>query len=77
MQTLFPVKAGSLILLILLGFLVSQPASAAVDLEECWEYRWGDSPFSTEGIPEWVQGGRTGAVAGYRISIQSTGPGWA
>lgn len=58
MQTLFPVKAGSLILLILLGFLVSQPASAAVDLEEGWEYRWGDSPFSTEGIPEWVQGGK-------------------
>lgn len=57
MQKPFPTKAGSLVLLILLGFLVSQPASAAVDLEEGWEYRWGDSPFSTEGIPEWVHGG--------------------
>ncbi|MEQ3622946.1 MAG: GGDEF domain-containing protein [Marinobacter sp.] len=43
-------------LLIALSFLVPTTAFAAVNLEEGWEYRWGDSPFTDEGVPEWVLG---------------------
>ncbi|KPQ00230.1 GGDEF domain-containing protein [Marinobacter sp. HL-58] len=55
MQMLCNAKAGSLVLLIILSFCIAQPASAAVDITEGWEYRWGDSPFSADGIPEWTQ----------------------
>lgn len=30
------------------GFAASQPVS------EGWEYRWGDSPFNAQGVPEWI-----------------------
>jgi diguanylate cyclase (GGDEF)-like protein len=56
MQTLYPSNAVSLVLLIALSFLMPQVANAAVDLDEGWEYRWGDSPFTDEGVPEWVLG---------------------
>ena len=26
-----------------------------VDLEQGWEYRWGDSPFDTDGTPRWTR----------------------
>lgn len=54
MQKLYLSTAGSLILFIVLGFFVSQTASAA-DLKEGWEYRWGDSPFTDDGVPEWIR----------------------
>lgn len=40
---------------LLLGLLLpafSQAASQVVS--EGWEYRWGDSPFTAEGVPEWL-----------------------
>lgn len=55
MQKLFPPKAVSLTLLIILSFLGAQAACAAFDLKEGWEYRWGDSPFTDDGVPEWTQ----------------------
>ncbi|MDF0750804.1 GGDEF domain-containing protein [Marinobacter sp. 71-i] len=57
MQMLYPSKAGSLIFLIVLSFLVSPAALAAVDLEEGWEYRWGDSPLTDDGVPRWIFAG--------------------
>ncbi len=56
MQMLYPLNAVRLMLLIALSFLVSSAAHAAVDLDEGWEYRWGDSPLTEEGVPEWVLG---------------------
>ncbi len=55
MQMLPLSKAGSLLLLFILYFFGTQSAFAAVDLNEGWEYRWGDSPFDTDGVPEWVR----------------------
>lgn len=56
MQMLYPSNAASLSLMLLmaLSFLVPQTAYAAVNLNEGWEYRWGDSPFTDEGVPEWT-----------------------
>jgi len=56
MQMLYLLNAVRLMLLIALSFLVSSAAYAAVDLDEGWEYRWGDSPLTEEGVPEWVLG---------------------
>ncbi|MBL3558625.1 MULTISPECIES: diguanylate cyclase [Marinobacter] len=55
MQKLSLSKAVSLTILLLVCLLGAQVAAAAVDLEAGWEYRWGDSPFTDEGVPEWVQ----------------------
>ena len=33
-----------------------QPAYAKTDLDSGWEYRWGDSPVNSAGLPEWVSG---------------------
>ncbi|MEP1216921.1 MAG: GGDEF domain-containing protein [Marinobacter sp.] len=57
MQKLSPSKAVSLIIFLLLSLSGVQAAHAAVDLEAGWEYRWGDSPFTDDGVPEWVQAG--------------------
>lgn len=37
-----------------LGLLSLQASASGQPLEEGWQYRWGDSPFSTEGVPEWT-----------------------
>ncbi len=29
--------------------------AAPVDLDSGWQYRWGDSPFDTDGVPTWTQ----------------------
>ncbi|MDL0431814.1 diguanylate cyclase [Marinobacter sp. TBZ242] len=60
MQMLYPSNAVGLMLLIAFSFLLPQTAYAAVDLDEGWEYRWGDSPFTEEGVPEWVLGQDSG-----------------
>ncbi|HEY9119011.1 MAG TPA: GGDEF domain-containing protein, partial [Marinobacter sp.] len=54
MQKLSLSKAVSLILLFM-SLLGTHGAYAAVDLAEGWEYRWGDSPFTRDGVPEWTQ----------------------
>ena len=56
MQKLSPSKAVSLIIPLLVCLLGAQVSHAAVDLETGWEYRWGDSPFTDDGVPQWVQG---------------------
>ena len=56
MQTLYLFNTVRLILLIALIFLVPPATYAAVDLDEGWEYRWGDSPLTDAGVPEWVLG---------------------
>lgn len=55
MQTLCPPKAVGLVFLVILGVFACQMAVAAVDLEQGWEYRWGDSPFTGDGVPEWTR----------------------
>ena len=47
-------RIGRLALALLVGLLVSLAAQAKTDLEEGWEYRWGDSPFTNAGVPLWV-----------------------
>lgn len=42
---------------VLLTPVVSQAQSQAKTLEEGWQYRWGDSPFTADGIPKWTQDG--------------------
>jgi len=48
----------SLLRLIIILFLVltapSLAHSASQTVTEGWEYRWGDSPFSEDGVPEWA-----------------------
>ena len=56
MQMLYSLNAVRLMLLIALSFLVPSAAYAAVDLDEGWEYRWGESPLTEEGVPEWTLG---------------------
>ncbi len=43
-----------LIIVLFLAVTVSCQAAASQSVTEGWEYRWGDSPFTPEGIPEWV-----------------------
>ncbi|ALM52503.1 sensor domain-containing diguanylate cyclase [Halomonas huangheensis] len=41
---------------LLLGVLLCGAATASapeMPLEEGWEYRWGDSPLSADGVPQW------------------------
>lgn len=56
MQTLYSLKVGCLALLTVLSMFGVQTACAATDLDEGWEYRWGDSPFTEDGVPEWTLG---------------------
>lgn len=55
MQKLSPSRALRLSILLLISLMGAPVAYAAVDLDTGWEYRWGDSPFTDEGVPEWVQ----------------------
>jgi len=59
MQMLYPSNAVTLMLLLALSSLAPQKAFSAVDVDEGWEYRWGDSPSTEEGVPEWVVGSDT------------------
>ena len=44
-----------LITALLLALLMPALAHAASQpVTQGWEYRWGDSPFTEDGIPEWV-----------------------
>lgn len=56
MQNMSPSNPLSLMLLVAWSLLVPQAAYAALDLDEGWEYRWGHSPVTDEGVPEWVLG---------------------
>ncbi|MEE3168988.1 MAG: diguanylate cyclase [Pseudomonadota bacterium] len=52
---MFPSHLLRCCLLLLAGLLLPAPGHAASQaVAEGWEYRWGDSPFNTEGVPEWV-----------------------
>lgn len=45
-----------LIILFLLALMLPGPVTAASQpVAEGWEYRWGDSPFDSDGVPNWVQ----------------------
>lgn len=41
--------------LLLAALLMASASAAALDLDEGWEYRWGDSPFRADGTPAWVE----------------------
>jgi diguanylate cyclase (GGDEF)-like protein len=43
-----------IIVLLLALAMPSLSAAASQAVTEGWEYRWGDSPFTPEGVPEWV-----------------------
>lgn len=47
---------GRLALTMLVCFFVAQSAHGKTDLDSGWEYRWGDSPVDSSGVPEWVSG---------------------
>lgn len=57
MQTWTGSRGGMLALAVLLCLCVFQPAQAKTDLDSGWQYRWGDSPVDSAGVPEWVRGG--------------------
>lgn len=40
--------------LVLVLLLPGCVQAEAVDVSEGWEYRWGDSPFDTDGVPLWT-----------------------
>lgn len=56
MQTWTCVWIGRFALAMLGCLCVSQPVHAKTDLNSGWEYRWGDSPLDSTGVPEWVAG---------------------
>jgi len=45
---------GRLALAMLVCLCIFQPVHAKTDLNSGWEYRWGDSPLDSDGVPEWV-----------------------
>ncbi|MGM0951623.1 MAG: diguanylate cyclase [Pseudomonadota bacterium] len=69
----------SLLRLIIILFLVliapSLAYSASQPVTEGWEYRWGDSPFSEEGEPEWALNDEPGQW--HSIDFPSNPPGRA
>ncbi|WP_232424202.1 GGDEF domain-containing protein [Imhoffiella purpurea] len=48
-------------------------AADVVDLESGWEYRWGDSPFTPEGVPLWTHDDASGRWSS--IGFPSNPPG--
>jgi diguanylate cyclase (GGDEF)-like protein len=48
-------RPSRLILLLLLALVIPQITHAAEPVTDGWEYRWGDSPQTVEGVPEWIQ----------------------
>ncbi|AOY89132.1 GGDEF domain-containing protein [Marinobacter salinus] len=49
------VRPWHLIIALMLVLIVPQLGHAASQpVTEGWEYRWGDSPFNTDGVPEWA-----------------------
>lgn len=61
-------------ILLALTFVSAGCASSTppVDVTTGWEYRWGDSPVTGEGLPSWVDGTASGwsAVLGLAISYR-------
>lgn len=50
-----------LIISLFLAISMAQLAHAASQpVSEGWEYRWGDSPFNAEGVPEWTRKDESG-----------------
>jgi len=49
-------RFGRLCLTVFFYFSVSLAVHAKTDLESGWEYRWGDSPVDSRGIPDWISG---------------------
>jgi len=50
-----PIGLLRLITALLMALLMpSLVYGASQPVTEGWEYRWGDSPFTTDGVPEWV-----------------------
>ena len=45
-------------MILLLTFVAAGCASSTppLDITTGWEYRWGDSPVTGEGVPSWVDG---------------------
>jgi diguanylate cyclase (GGDEF)-like protein len=56
--SIFPSRFPKRFILKIITFLMLFPClafaqGAIQDLDSNWQYRWGDSPFSVNGIPEW------------------------
>lgn len=62
-----------IIVLLLILTMPSQAVAASQAVTEGWEYRWGDSPFTPEGVPEWVLNDEPGQWQ--RIGFPSNPPG--
>ncbi|TGN39236.1 sensor domain-containing diguanylate cyclase [Marinobacter confluentis] len=56
MQTWTCSCSGRLALAVLVCLFLFAPAHAKTDLESGWEYRWGDSPPDSKGMPVWIRG---------------------
>jgi len=60
--------------LLLAALLVASANARALNLDEGWEYRWGDSPFLADGTPAWVE--EPGSEAAWHpIAFPSNPPG--
>ncbi|APE32170.1 GGDEF domain-containing protein [Halomonas aestuarii] len=53
MRTLLTPLLG-ILLLVVLHVAPAAADTTPLDLDEGWEYRWGDSPFQADGTPAWV-----------------------
>ncbi|MDX1465210.1 MAG: diguanylate cyclase [Halomonas sp.] len=60
--------------LLLAALLVASTNARALNLDEGWEYRWGDSPFLADGTPVWVEE-PANDVAWHAIAFPSNPPG--
>jgi len=60
--------------LLLAALLVASANARALNLDEGWEYRWGDSPFLADGTPVWVEE-PANDVAWHAIAFPSNPPG--
>lgn len=71
-----PSSLPRLIVPLLLAFCLSgQVLAASQPVTEGWEYRWGDSPFTPAGVPEWVRDETPGQW--HQIGFPSNPPGRA
>ncbi len=66
-------RLGVRLMLLLSLLMISFSLRAApVSLEQSWQYRWGDSPFSATGVPLWTQ--ESGGPDWHAIDFPSNPP---
>ena len=54
LQTVAGSRAGRLLLAVFVCVCMFPSAHGKTDIDSGWQYRWGDSPVSATGVPEWI-----------------------